>query len=51
MGSCTFLSRLRAVQAQPKRYKVFEKSGKLKITVAAVKNLGEAKRALESVVA
>jgi len=39
------------VQAQPKRYKVFEKSGKLKITVAAVKNLGEAKRALESVVA
>ncbi|HNO06749.1 MAG TPA: helicase-related protein, partial [Flavobacteriales bacterium] len=45
-----FQAVLRAVQAQPKRYKVYEKSGKLKITVAAVKNLGEAKRALEIVV-
>ncbi len=45
-----FQAVLRAVQAQPKRYKVYEKSGKLKITVAAVKNLGEAKRALEGVV-
>ncbi|HRT53706.1 MAG TPA: hypothetical protein P5291_06465, partial [Flavobacteriales bacterium] len=45
-----FQAVLRAVQSQPKRYKVYEKSGKLKITVAAVKNLGEAKRALEIVV-
>ncbi len=41
----------RAVQAQPKCYKVYEKSGKLKITGTAVKHIGEAKRALESVVA
>jgi len=45
-----FQAVLRAVQSQPKRYKVYEKSGKLKITVAAAKNLGEAKRALEIVV-
>ncbi|MCC6838524.1 MAG: transcription-repair coupling factor [Flavobacteriales bacterium] len=45
-----FQAVLRAVQVQPKRYKVYEKSGKLKITVAAVKNIGEAKRAMEIVV-
>lgn len=45
-----FQAVLRAVQAQPKRYKVYEKSGKLKITVAAVKDIGEAKRAMEIVV-
>jgi len=41
----------RAVQAQPKCYKVYEKNGTLRISVAAVKNIGEAKRAMESVVA
>ena len=51
MGSYTFLAVLRTVQEMPERYKVYEKSGKLKITGTAVKNLGEAKRVLESVVA
>ena len=38
------------VAFQPKRYKVYEKNGTLRISVAAVKNIGEAKRALEGVV-
>ncbi|MBS1940243.1 MAG: transcription-repair coupling factor, partial [Bacteroidetes bacterium] len=46
----TFNAVLRAVQAQPKRFKVYEKNGTLRISVAAVKNIGEAKRALEIVV-
>ncbi|MBS1941152.1 MAG: hypothetical protein JST38_09765, partial [Bacteroidetes bacterium] len=46
----TFNAVLRAVQAQPKRFKVYEKNGTLRISVAAVKNIGEAKRALEGVV-
>lgn len=45
-----FQAVLRAVQAQPKRYKVYEKNGTLRISVAAVQNIGEAKRALEGVV-
>ena len=51
MGSYTFLAVLRTVQEMPERYKVFEKSSKLKITGREVKNIGEAKRALESTVA
>ena len=47
----TFNAVLRAVQMQPKRFKVYEKNGTLRISVAAVKNIGEAKRALESTVA
>ncbi|MCO5275957.1 MAG: transcription-repair coupling factor [Flavobacteriales bacterium] len=47
----TFNAVLRAVQAQPKRFKVYEKNGTLRISVAAMKNIGEAKRALESVLA
>jgi transcription-repair coupling factor (superfamily II helicase) len=46
----TFNAVLRAVQAQPKRFKVYEKNGTLRISVAAVKNIGEAKRALDSIV-
>jgi len=51
LRSYTFLSVLRAVQERPRCYRVYENSDKLKITGTAVKNLGEAKRALESVVA
>ena len=48
--SDSFNAILRAVQAQPKRFKVYEKAGTLRISVAAVKNIGEAKAAMESVV-
>jgi len=51
LGSYTFLAVLRTVQEMPERYKVYEKSSKLKITAAAVKHIGEAKRALEPAVA
>ncbi len=46
----TFHSVLRAVQAQPRRFKVYEKAGTLRITVQDVKNVQVAKAALESVV-
>ena len=45
----TFNAVLRAVQAQPRRFKVYEKAGTLRISVAAVKNIGDAKKALEGV--
>lgn len=41
---------LRAVQAQPRRYKVYEKAGTLRISVQDVKNIQSAKQAMESVV-
>lgn len=49
-GSDTFHAVLRAVQAQPKRFKVYEKGGTLRVSVQDVKNVREAKVALESVV-
>jgi len=47
----TFHSVLRAVQAQPRRFKVYEKAGTLRISVQDVKNVQVAKVALEGVVA
>ena len=41
---------LRAVQAQPRRFKVYEKAGTLRISVQDVKNVHAAKEALDSVV-
>ena len=41
---------LRAVQAQPRRFKVYEKAGTLRISVQDVKNVHAAKEALEGVV-
>jgi transcription-repair coupling factor (superfamily II helicase) len=41
---------LRAVQAQPRRFKVYEKAGTLRISVQDVKNVHAAKEAMESVV-
>jgi len=41
---------MRAVQAQPRRFKVYEKAGTLRISVQDVKNVQGAKVALESVV-
>lgn len=46
----TFHAVLRAVQAQPRRFKVYEKAGTLRISVQDVKNVQGAKAALESVV-
>ena len=46
----TFHSMLRAVQSQPRRFKVYEKTGTLRISVQDVKNVQVAKAALESVV-
>ena len=46
----TFHAVLRAVQAQPRRFKVYEKGGTLRVSVQDVKNVREAKVALESVV-
>jgi transcription-repair coupling factor (superfamily II helicase) len=47
----TFQSLLRAVQAQPRRFKVYEKAGTLRISVQDVKNVQAAKGALESALA
>ncbi|HRD52819.1 MAG TPA: transcription-repair coupling factor [Flavobacteriales bacterium] len=41
---------LRAVQAQPRRFKVYEKAGTLRISVQDVKNVHAAKEAMEGVV-
>ena len=56
-GGDTFHSVLRAVQAQPRRFKVYEKAGTVRISVQdpaearqVVKNVEVAKGALESVV-
>jgi len=46
----TFHSVLRAVQSQPRRFKVYEKAGTLRISVQDVKNVQVAKAALEGVV-
>lgn len=45
-----FYAVLRAVQAQPRRFKVYEKAGALRISVQDVKDVHEAKEAMESVV-
>jgi transcription-repair coupling factor (superfamily II helicase) len=47
----TFHSVLRAVQAQPRRFKVYEKAGTLRISVQDVRNVEAAKGALESALA
>ena len=46
----TFHAVLRAVQSQPRRFKVYEKAGTLRISVQDVKNVQIAKAALEGVV-
>ncbi|MCB0771121.1 MAG: hypothetical protein KDC00_12040, partial [Flavobacteriales bacterium] len=48
--SDSFNAVLRAVQAQPRRFKVYEKAGTLRISVQNVKNVHEAKEAMEGVV-
>ena len=48
--SDSFNAVLRAVQAQPRRFKVYEKAGTLRISVQDVKNIHSAKEAMESVV-
>ena len=48
--SDSFNAVLRAVQAQPRRFKVYEKAGTLRISVQDVKNIHAAKEAMESVV-
>ena len=40
---------LRAVQAQPMRFEVYEKGGTLRISVQDVKNVQQAKAALDGV--
>ncbi|MFT3884857.1 MAG: transcription-repair coupling factor [Flavobacteriales bacterium] len=47
--SDAFNAVLRAVQAQPRRFKVYEKAGTLRISVQDVKRIEGAKAALESV--
>lgn len=49
--SDSFNAVLRAVQAQPKRFKVYEKAGTLRVSVQDVKSLQEAKQALENALA
>ncbi|MBZ0204783.1 MAG: transcription-repair coupling factor [Flavobacteriales bacterium] len=44
-----FTSILRAVQQQPRRFKVHEKSGKLRLSVANVSSMKQAKEALDGV--
>ena len=46
----TFTAVLRAVQAQPRKFKVYEKAGTLRVSVQDVKNVQQAKAALEGVV-
>ncbi len=49
-ASDAFNSVLRAVQSQPRKFKVYEKAGTLRVSVNDVKNVQEAKVAMESVV-
>jgi transcription-repair coupling factor (superfamily II helicase) len=46
----TFTAILRAVQQQPRKFKVYEKGGTLRISVHEVKNVQQAKTTLEGVV-
>ena len=46
----TFHAVLRVVQAQPRRFKVYEKAGTLRISVQDVKDVHAAKEAMEGVV-
>ncbi|MEO8591622.1 MAG: transcription-repair coupling factor [Flavobacteriales bacterium] len=46
----TFTAILRAVQAQPRKFKVYEKGGTLRVSVQDVKNVQQAKAALGGVV-
>ncbi|MFZ1799950.1 MAG: hypothetical protein WAU24_08805, partial [Chitinophagaceae bacterium] len=47
--SDSFNAILRAVQAQPRRFKVYEKNGTLRVSIQQTKTIGEAKQALEFV--
>ena len=47
--SDSFTNILRAVQGQPRRFKVYEKAGTLRVSVQDVKNIKQAKAALEGV--
>ncbi|MBP6390795.1 MAG: transcription-repair coupling factor [Flavobacteriales bacterium] len=49
-ASDTFNAVLRSVQAQPRKFKVYEKGGTLRVSVQDVKTIAEAKMALEGVV-
>lgn len=49
-GSDAFNAVLRAVQAQPRRFKVYEKAGTLRISVQDVKSVQGAMEAMGSVV-
>ncbi|MBK7271504.1 MAG: transcription-repair coupling factor [Flavobacteriales bacterium] len=49
-ASDTFNAVLRSVQAQPRKFKVYEKGGTLRVSVQDVKNVREAKVALEHVI-
>ena len=46
----SFTAVLRAVQQQPRKFKVYEKAGTLRMSVQDVKTLGEAKAALASAI-
>ncbi|MFZ1687121.1 MAG: TRCF domain-containing protein, partial [Flavobacteriales bacterium] len=46
----TFTALLRSVQTQPRKFKVYEKAGTLRVSVQDVKNIQQAKAALEGVV-
>ncbi len=46
-----FTAILRAVQQHPRRFKVYEKAGTLRLSVGDVKNMKQAKEALEGVLA
>ena len=48
-SSETFTAVLRAIQAQPKKFKVYEKAGTLRISAASVKTIQQAKEALDEV--
>ena len=49
--SDSFNAVLRAVQAQPRRFKVYEKSGTLRVSIQDVQTLHAAKQALEDALA
>lgn len=50
LESDRFTAILRAVQAQPRKFKVYEKAGTRRVSVQDVKNIQQAKAALGSVV-
>ncbi|MGV9013551.1 MAG: transcription-repair coupling factor [Flavobacteriales bacterium] len=50
-GSEIFTAILRSVQQQPRKFKVYEKNGTLRLSVGNVNNMKQAKEALEGVLA